>query len=232
MDPEEWLATIRCLPEASNAARSGRTSNVFASRRGNWEVMARGGYYAKSLRNALNSGGRTAETVHGPSGDRMLVWGAAQRYRRDGDSVVVIAGDRYGMGSSRDWAAKVQRLLGVRAVLASSYERIHRSNLIGMGIMPLVVPEEYRDALAGLRAGDVVSIAAEADRVTTGARIPVTVRRSEGGRLLLRGHRRDPDRRRIRPPPCRRRHPLHFGLDHEGLNNDRYAYLGRLRPAR
>lgn len=154
--------------------------NVFASRRGNWEVMARGGYYAKSLRNALNPGGRTAETVHGPSGDRMLVWDAAQRYRRDGDSVVVIAGDRYGMGSSRDWAAKVQRLLGVRAVLASSYERIHRSNLIGMGIMPLVVPEEYRDALAGLRAGDVVSIAAEADRVTTGARIPVTVRRSEG----------------------------------------------------
>lgn len=154
--------------------------NVFASRRGNWEVMARGGYYAKSLRNALNPGGRTAETVHGPSGDRMLVWDAAQRYRRDGDSVVVIAGDRYGMGSSRDWAAKVQRLLGVRAVLASSYERIHRSNLIGMGIMPLVVPEEYRDALAGLRAGDVVSIAAEADRVTAGARIPVTVRRSEG----------------------------------------------------
>lgn len=86
--------------------------NVFASRRGNWEVMARGGYYAKSLRNALNPGGRTAETVHGPSGDRMLVWDAAQRYRRDGDSVVVIAGiatvwDPQGTGPRRSSACWV-----------------------------------------------------------------------------------------------------------------------------
>ncbi|WP_313815536.1 aconitate hydratase AcnA [Citricoccus sp.] len=149
--------------------------NVFASRRGNWEVMARGAYYAKSVRNALTPGGPTAHTVHGPSGELMSIWDAAGRYSADGDPVVVVAGDRYGMGSSRDWAAKVQRLLGVRAVLASSYERIHRSNLIGMGILPLLVPDEWRERLSELRPGEQLHVDAPAHSVAPGATVPVTI---------------------------------------------------------
>ena len=84
------------------------------------------------MKNALTNAPGVAMTVHSPSGDLMRVWDAAGRYAEENQPVVVVAGDRYGMGSSRDWAAKVQRLLGVRAVLATSYERIHRSNLIGV----------------------------------------------------------------------------------------------------
>lgn len=135
--------------------------NVFASRRGNWEVMARGAFHAKSLRNSLAPGAGTATTVHGPSGQVMSVWEAAQRYQQEGIPVVVIAGERYGMGSSRDWAAKVQHLLGVRAVLATSFERIHRSNLIGMGIVPLTVSSDIRLRLDGLSPGDRLEIQAE-----------------------------------------------------------------------
>lgn len=149
--------------------------NVFASRRGNWEVMARGAYYAKSVRNALTPEGPTAHTVHGPSGELMSIWDAAGRYAVDGDPVVVVAGDRYGMGSSRDWAAKVQRLLGVRAVLASSYERIHRSNLIGMGILPLLVPEAWRERLSALRPGERLHVDAPARSVAPGVMVPVTI---------------------------------------------------------
>lgn len=149
--------------------------NVFASRRGNWEVMARGAYFAKSVRNALTPDGPTAHTVHGPSGELMSIWDAAGRYAADGDPVVVVAGDRYGMGSSRDWAAKVQRLLGVRAVLASSYERIHRSNLIGMGILPLLVPEDWRERLAALRPEERLHVDAPADIIAPGAAVSVTI---------------------------------------------------------
>ncbi|MCP3425584.1 aconitate hydratase AcnA [Rothia sp. AR01] len=156
--------------------------NVFASRRGNWEVMARGAYYASSLRNALAPDGPTAHTVHGPSGERMRVWDAAARYRAEGESVVVVAGERYGMGSSRDWAAKVQRILGVRAVLAAGFERIHRSNLIGMGILPLVVPAPWREALAALSPGDRVRVDAAPGRIAPRARIRVEILRRDGSR--------------------------------------------------
>ena len=132
--------------------------NVFASRRGNWEVMVRGAYYAKSLVNNLAVGAGTAMTTHGPTGQVMPIWDAAQQYKTDNQAVVIIAGDRYGMGSSRDWAAKVQQLLGVRAVLASSFERIHRSNLIGMGILPLVVPAEIQHKLRSIEASTRIVI--------------------------------------------------------------------------
>src|SRR6185312_15047372 len=112
--------------------------NVFASRRGNWEVMVRAAFFSKTLRNLLAPGALPAHTAHATTGEIVPIFEAASRYREDGVPVVVVAGERYGMGSSRDWAAKVQRLLGVRAVLAASFERIHRSNLIGMGILPLL----------------------------------------------------------------------------------------------
>jgi aconitate hydratase len=158
--------------------------NVFASRRGNWEVMARGAYFNNSLHNELSPDGPTGTTAYGPTGEHMLIWDAAERYKRENRSVIVIAGDRYGMGSSRDWAAKVQRLLGVRAVLASSYERIHRSNLIGMGILPLTVPAAQREAMAALKPGDTVQLEATGAVVDTPrSEVPVTVNYSSGQKL-------------------------------------------------
>ncbi|WP_068431937.1 aconitate hydratase AcnA [Piscicoccus intestinalis] len=155
--------------------------NVFASRRGQWEVMVRGGYYNKTLRNALAPDAPPGHTTHSPSGEVLTIWDAAQRYRAEGQPLVVVAGERYGMGSSRDWAAKVQQLLGVRAVLAAGFERIHRSNLIGMGILPLYVPAEQRERLAGLRPGDVIDVDAKVEAVGVGSPITVTVRTGASG---------------------------------------------------
>ncbi|WP_138413578.1 aconitate hydratase AcnA [Sinomonas gamaensis] len=149
--------------------------NVFASRRGNWEVMVRGAFHSKTLRNALAPAAPVAHTVHGPSGELMPLWDAAQRYRAHGDSVVVVGGERYGMGSSRDWAAKAQRLLGARAVLADSFERIHRSNLIGMGVLPLLIPAGVREELQGMAPGDTLHIDASPANIHPQAPIPVTL---------------------------------------------------------
>jgi aconitate hydratase len=151
--------------------------NVFASRRGNWEVMLRAAFHNRSLANALAPGAPVAHTLHVPSGDVMPIWEAADRYRDAGDSVVLVAGERYGTGSSRDWAAKGQRLLGIRAVLASSFERIHRSNLIGMGILPLRLDEPLR-----IEPGDRIEIDAPADSLRPRVAIPVTRVRRDASR--------------------------------------------------
>lgn len=147
--------------------------NVFASRRGNWEVMVRGAFHNKSLNNMLAPGAPIAHTRHSPTGRVMPVWDAAQQYAADQESVVLIAGDRYGMGSSRDWAAKAQRLLGVRAVLAVGYERIHRSNLIGMGILPLVIPADTYTALRTMDPDDLLHISANSEDIEPRATILV-----------------------------------------------------------
>jgi len=103
---------------------------------------------------------------------------AADRYRRAGDSTVIVAGERYGMGSSRDWAAKGAALLGVRAVLASSFERIHRANLVNMGIVPLRLPADRHPAALGLAPGDRLEI--DATAMTPRATIVVTLHRRDG----------------------------------------------------
>ncbi|GHG61054.1 aconitate hydratase [Sinomonas cellulolyticus] len=149
--------------------------NVFASRRGNWEVMVRGAFHSKTLRNGLAPQAPTAHTTYGPTGELMPLWDAALRYRADGESVVVIGGERYGMGSSRDWAAKAQRLLGARAVLADSFERIHRSNLIGMGILPLLIPAGVRGDLQGMAPGDTLHIDASPGNVRPTAPVAVSL---------------------------------------------------------
>ncbi|WP_413768137.1 aconitate hydratase AcnA [Rhodococcus pyridinivorans] len=154
-----------------------RDLNVYASRRGNWEAMLRGGFQNKNVRNALAPHAPPAHTVHGPTGEIVPVIEAAQRYSDDGDAVVIVAGERYGMGSSRDWAAKLVRLLGVHAVLARSYERIHRSNLIGVGVLPLLIPDHVADVMRNLKAGDRIRIDAEAASVATGA-VAVEIRRA------------------------------------------------------
>ncbi len=111
--------------------------NSYGSRRGNHEVMIRGTFANVRIRNLLAPGTEGGVTVHQPSGEQMSIYEAAERYRAEGVPLVVLAGKEYGSGSSRDWAAKGTALLGVRAVVAESFERIHRSNLIGMGVLPL-----------------------------------------------------------------------------------------------
>jgi aconitate hydratase len=115
--------------------------NSYGSRRGNHEVMVRGTFANVRMRNLLVEGSEGTWTVQLPDGEEMTIFDAALRYHEDGVPLVVLAGKEYGSGSSRDWAAKGPNLLGVRAVIAETYERIHRSNLIGMGIVPLQYPD-------------------------------------------------------------------------------------------
>ncbi|WP_144631067.1 aconitate hydratase AcnA [Bordetella genomosp. 13] len=154
--------------------------NVFASRRGNWEVMMRAAFHSKTLANLLRPGMPVAHTLHASSGEVLPIWDAAQRYRDAGEAVVLVAGERYGTGSSRDWAAKGQRLLGIRCVLALSFERIHRSNLIGMGILPLRLPAGMGPEALRLRAGDRIEIDAPADTLRPRVDIPVRLLRGDG----------------------------------------------------
>ncbi|OZI38690.1 aconitate hydratase [Bordetella genomosp. 10] len=154
--------------------------NVFASRRGNWEVMMRAAFHSKTLVNRLCPEAPVAHTLHVPSGEILPIWEAARRYEREGHAVVLVAGERYGTGSSRDWAAKGQRLLGVRAVLASSFERIHRSNLIGMGILPLILPPDASPDALALAAGDRLEIDAPPGSLRPRADVEVVLHRADG----------------------------------------------------
>ena len=124
--------------------------NSYGSRRGNHEVMIRGTFANIRLRNQLAPGTEGGYTRHLPSGDQMTIFDAATRYAAERVPLLVIGGQDYGSGSSRDWAAKGTALLGVRAVIATSFERIHRSNLIGMGVLPLQFPPGADAASLGL----------------------------------------------------------------------------------
>jgi aconitate hydratase len=132
--------------------------NSYGSRRGNHEVMVRGTFANIRLRNQLAPGTEGGVTIHIPSGEQMSIYEAAVRYEQEGTPLIILAGKEYGAGSSRDWAAKGTKLLGVAAVIAESYERIHRSNLIGMGVLPLQFPDgESADSL-GLDGTESFSI--------------------------------------------------------------------------
>jgi aconitate hydratase len=153
--------------------------NSYGARRGNHEVMMRGTFANIRLRNQLAPGTEGSWTLHLPDAEKLFIYDAAVKYREEGVPLIVIAGKEYGSGSSRDWAAKGTRLLGVRAVIAESYERIHRSNLVGMGVLPLEFKSgETRESL-GLTGHEVFSI----DGVSTlTPRKQVTVRaKSEDG---------------------------------------------------
>ena len=159
--------------------------NVFASRRGNWEVMLRAAFYNKTLHNMLAPQSPPGHTVYVPDGDIAPIHEVAARYREAGQSVVLVAGERYGTGSSRDWAAKGQRLLGIRAVLAVSFERIHRSNLIGMGILPLRLPVGMSPAELQITPGDRIEIDALPEQLAPRADVPVRIRRHDGSVLAF-----------------------------------------------
>jgi aconitate hydratase len=132
--------------------------NSLGSRRGNHEVMMRGTFANIRLRNLMAPGTEGGVTLHQPTGEEMSIYDAAMRYQADGVPVIVLAGKEYGSGSSRDWAAKGPRLLGVRAVIAESYERIHRSNLVGMGILPLEFTEGESAQSLGLTGTETFNI--------------------------------------------------------------------------
>ena len=131
--------------------------NSYGARRGNHEVMMRGTFANIRIRNKITPDVEGGVTKHFPSGDQMSIYDAAMRYQGEGRPLVVFAGKEYGTGSSRDWAAKGTKLLGVRAVIAESYERIHRSNLVGMGVLPLQFLQEGWHKL-GLTGEEIVTI--------------------------------------------------------------------------
>ncbi|MCL3994391.1 aconitate hydratase AcnA [Streptomyces lavenduligriseus] len=175
----DHISPVGAIPPASPAGRyltehgvPEREFNSYGSRRGNHEVMARGTFSNPRLRNRLvGDGDSGGTTLHLPTGERLPVYEAARRYAAEGTPLIVLAGRSYGMGSSRDWAAKGPWLLGVRAVLAESFERIHRANLCAMGILPLLLPEGRGWADLGLTGHEEFRLALEGVRETGTAHI-------------------------------------------------------------
>jgi aconitate hydratase len=146
--------------------------NSYGARRGNHEVMVRGTFANVRLKNQLAPGTEGPFTVHLPDGEQMTIFDASVKYQSEGTPLIVLAGKEYGSGSSRDWAAKGPRLLGVRAVIAQSYERIHRSNLVGMGILPLqFLPDQSPTSLglSGKERYDIAGLAGAPKEVTVKA---------------------------------------------------------------
>ncbi|HXE74696.1 MAG TPA: aconitate hydratase AcnA [Candidatus Xenobia bacterium] len=160
--------------------------NSYGSRRGNDRVMVRGTFANIRLKNLLVPGVEGGVTIHFPSGERMSIYDAARAYGKEGVSLIVIAGKEYGSGSSRDWAAKGTLLLGVRAVLAESFERIHRSNLVGMGVLPLqFLPGEGAGTLR-LTGEETYDIAGLSDAIRPRQELTVTATSPEGVRKTFK----------------------------------------------
>lgn len=156
--------------------------NSYGSRRGNHEVMMRGTFANIRIRNEMLTGVEGGYTKHAPTGDQISIYDAAMRYEREGTPLVVFAGKEYGTGSSRDWAAKGTRLLGVKAVIAESFERIHRSNLVGMGVLPLQFTDGASSATLGLDGSELVSIGFADDQTEISPRqeLKMVITRADG----------------------------------------------------
>src|SRR5690606_10101191 len=145
--------------------------NSYGSRRGNHEVMMRGTFANIRIRNRMLGGEEGGVTIHVPSGERMSIYDAAMRYQAEGTPLVVLAGKEYGTGSSRDWAAKGTILLVVKAVIAESFERIHRSNLVGMGVLPLQFVVGQNAATLQLTGYKVLDIPGIDDNIRPGQQL-------------------------------------------------------------
>nr|WP_314485271.1 aconitate hydratase AcnA [uncultured Pseudomonas sp.] len=158
-----------------------RDFNSYGSRRGNHEVMMRGTFANIRIRNEMLAGEEGGNTVHVPSGEKLSIYDAAMRYQQDGTPLVVIAGQEYGTGSSRDWAAKGTNLLGVKAVLAESFERIHRSNLVGMGVLPLQFKAGQDRKQLGLTGREQIDITGlDGTAIQPGMSLALTITREDG----------------------------------------------------
>ena len=159
-----------------------RDFNSFGSRRGNHEVMMRGTFANVRIRIHLAPGTEGGFTTHLPTGEVTTIFEASRRYISEDTDLVVIAGSQYGTGSSRDWAAKGTLLLGVRAVIATSFERIHRSNLVGMGVLPLTFQEGENAESIGLDGTEEISIPSSGELEPL-SEIVVSARKSDGSVL-------------------------------------------------
>lgn len=159
--------------------------NSFGSRRGNHEVMMRGTFGNIRLRNLMVPGVEGPWTIHVPTGDRMSIYDAALRYQREETPLIVIAGKEYGAGSSRDWAAKGSALLGVKAIIAQTYERIHRSNLVCMGVLPLQFEEGVSAQSLGLTGSETFFITGIGTGITPRQNAGVSALRQDGTRVDL-----------------------------------------------
>jgi len=158
-----------------------RDFNSYGSRRGNHEVMMRGTFANIRIRNEMLGGEEGGNTLHVPTGEKMSIYDAAMRYQQEGTPLVVIAGQEYGTGSSRDWAAKGTNLLGIKAVLAESFERIHRSNLVGMGVLPLQFKaghDRKQLVLTGKERIDVLGL--NGAQIRPGMSLPLRITREDG----------------------------------------------------
>ncbi|WP_334076110.1 MULTISPECIES: aconitate hydratase AcnA [Paenibacillus] len=154
--------------------------NSYGSRRGNHEVMMRGTFANIRIRNQVAPGTEGGVTKHLPSDSVMSIYDASMNYQADGQNLVVIAGKEYGTGSSRDWAAKGTYLLGVKAVIAESFERIHRSNLVGMGVLPLQFQEGHGWKTLGIDGTEVFDIVGLSNEVKPGQQLTVIATRQDG----------------------------------------------------
>ena len=159
--------------------------NNYGSRRMNHEVMVRGGFANVRLRNRMVPGVEGGLTAHQPSGERMPIYDAAMRYAADSVPLIIIAGEEYGTGSARDWAAKATRLLGVRAIVASSFERIHRSNLVGMGVLPCQLPAGVTAQSLALDGGERFEITGLEGVSAPRPNVTLHVERQDGSRSTV-----------------------------------------------
>ena len=157
--------------------------NSYGSRRGNHEVMMRGTFANIRIRNRMLGGEEGGDTIHVPSGERMSIYDAAMRYQQDATPLVVFAGKEYGTGSSRDWAAKGTNLLGVKAVIAESFERIHRSNLVGMGVLPLQFKDGQGVGSLGLDGHEKVDILGVDDDLKPGQTLKMVATKNGGEKV-------------------------------------------------
>src|SRR5207247_4735750 len=140
-------------------------------------VMTRGTFANVRIKNLMVAGTEGGLTIHQPDGEQMSIYDAAMKYRADGVPLVILAGHEYGTGSSRDWEAKGTRLLGVKAVIAASFERIHRSNLVGMGVLPLQFPEDTNAQTLSLDGSEKFSITGLSDSIEPGETVTLEIER-------------------------------------------------------
>jgi aconitate hydratase len=149
--------------------------NSYGSRRGNDLVMTRGTFANVRIKNLMAPGTEGGVTIHYPDGEQMSIFDAALRYQEENVPLVILAGHEYGTGSSRDWAAKGTRLLGVKAVVAASYERIHRSNLVGMGVLPLQFLDGVTAQSLGLDGSQTFSLGGLSDAIQPGQQLKLEI---------------------------------------------------------
>ena len=154
--------------------------NSYGSRRGNDMVMTRGTFANVRIKNLMVPGTEGGVTVHYPDGKQMSIFDAAMLYQKENVPLIILAGHEYGTGSSRDWAAKGTRLLGVSAVIAASYERIHRSNLVGMGVLPLQFLDGVTAQSLGLDGSQTFSINGLSDAIRPGQQLTVELKTKDG----------------------------------------------------